>query len=190
MSHTIVIFGASGDLTSRKLIPALYLLCRKGRLPESTRVVGVSRTEFSHDAWRAELEKTTRQFTGESFEPGVWNEFASQIYYQPGDLQDSDDMDRLAAFLDQLDGGDASRVYYLSTMPKLYPVAVAMIGAAGMADQSVGPRRVVIEKPFGTDLTTAQKLNVDVHKVFAEDHVYRIDHYLGKETVQNLLVMR
>lgn len=190
MSHTIVIFGASGDLTSRKLIPALYLLHRKGRLPDSTRVVGVSRTEFSHDAWRADLEQTTQKFTGDSFDAASWTEFAAQVFYQPGDLQDSGDMDRLAAYLNELDGGGATRIYYLSTMPKLYPIAVEMIGAAGMADQSQGPRRVVIEKPFGTDLTTAQQLNSRVHKVFAEDHVYRIDHYLGKETVQNLLVLR
>ncbi|MCC9604518.1 glucose-6-phosphate dehydrogenase [Blastopirellula sp. JC732] len=190
MSHTIVIFGASGDLTSRKLIPALYLLHKKGRLPESTRVVGVARTEFSHDAWREDLEQTTQKFTGDSFDAAAWNTFASQVYYQPGDLQKSDDMDRLASFLNELDGGGATRIYYLSTMPKLYPIAVEMIGAAGMADQSQGPRRVVIEKPFGTDLTTAQQLNARVHKVFAEDHVYRIDHYLGKETVQNLLVLR
>ncbi|WP_040351831.1 glucose-6-phosphate dehydrogenase [Blastopirellula marina] len=190
MSHTIVIFGASGDLTSRKLIPALYLLYRKGRLPDSTRVVGVSRTEYSHDAWRADLEKTTKQFTGDSFEPKMWAEFAALVFYQPGDLQDSADMDRLATFLNELEGGESTRIYYLSTMPKLYPIAVEMLGAAGLADQSAGPRRVVIEKPFGTDLTTAEQLNTRVHKVFAEDHVYRIDHYLGKETVQNLLVLR
>ncbi|TWT31362.1 glucose-6-phosphate dehydrogenase [Blastopirellula retiformator] len=190
MSHTIVIFGASGDLTSRKLIPALYLLHKKGRLPESTRVVGVSRTTFTSDAWRADLEETTRKFTGDSFDAAAWTEFAAQVYYQPGDLQDSGDMETLAGFLNELEGGEASRIYYLSTMPKLYPIAVEMIGAAGMADQSQGPRRVVIEKPFGTDLTTAQQLNSRVHKVFAEDHVYRIDHYLGKETVQNLLVLR
>ncbi|UUO09235.1 glucose-6-phosphate dehydrogenase [Blastopirellula sp. J2-11] len=190
MSHTIVIFGASGDLTSRKLIPALYLLYRKGRLPDATRVVGVSRTEYSHDAWRADLEKTTKQFTGDSFEPKMWAEFAGQVFYQPGDLQDSTDMDRLATFLNELEEGESTRIYYLSTMPKLYPIAVEMLGAAGLADQSAGPRRVVIEKPFGTDLTTAEQLNTRVHKVFAEDHVYRIDHYLGKETVQNLLVLR
>ncbi|MGY8768720.1 MAG: glucose-6-phosphate dehydrogenase [Pirellulales bacterium] len=190
MSHTIVIFGASGDLTSRKLIPALYKLHYKGRLPKGTRIVGVSRTDFSHEAWRNQLTDSTKAFVGPTFDEASWNEFASNLYYQPGDIGTTEDFRKLDTFLKEIEGETCSRVYYLSTMPKLYPVAIEQLGKSGMADQSQGSRRVVIEKPFGTDLKTAEDLNLRVHKVFAEEFVYRIDHYLGKETVQNLLVMR
>lgn len=192
MPHTIVIFGASGDLTSRKLIPALYNLHRKGRLPEDARIVGFSRTKFSHEDWRADLRKTTAEFAGENFKADVWDDFADQVYYQPGDIGTPDDFVELGKFLEKLEGGqDASRVYYLSTAPRFYGPAVEQLGAAGLACEDGGcQRRVVIEKPFGTDLATAQALNETVHKSFKEHQVYRIDHYLGKETVQNLFVLR
>jgi len=187
---TLIIFGASGDLTSRKLIPALYLLCRKGRLPEETQIVGVSRTEFSHEQWRDELAESTRKFTAGEFDERDWQQFAQRIYYHAGDISLAEDFRNLGGFLDELDGGDVTRVYYLSTAPRLYEPAVAQLGAAGLADESRGPRRIVVEKPFGTDLKTARQLNDALHEVFAEHQIYRIDHYLGKETVQNLLVLR
>jgi len=191
MAHTIVIFGASGDLTSRKLIPALYLLHQKGRLPKETRVVGVSRTKFSHDAWRAELEKTTRKFTGNEFDATSWAQFAGNVYYQPGDIDQPESFQALKAFLNELEQGQpTTRLYYLSTAPSLYEPAIAALGAAGLAEESNGVRRIVIEKPFGVDLPSAQALNAATHRVFSEKQVYRIDHYLGKETVQNLLVLR
>lgn len=190
MSHTIVIFGASGDLTSRKLIPALYLLSKKGRLPGGTRIVGMSRTEFSHDAWRGELRKTTEQFTGNKFDAEAWNKFAATIYYHPGDLTKLEDLKGLKSLLEEVEGGPAERVYYLSTAPRLYTAAIDQLGESGLANQDEGARRIVLEKPFGYDLGTAEKLNKDVNRVFPEKQVYRIDHYLGKETVQNLLVMR
>ncbi len=191
MPNTLVIIGASGDLTSRKLIPALYLLHAKGRLPKETRVVGVARTAYSHDAWRAELETTTRKFAGTEFDAGKWQQFAQSIFYQGGDLANTSDMAALADALQSLENGQpCTRVYYLSTKPELYGPAVTQIGAAGLADESHGIRRVVIEKPFGTDLATAKELNTTVHQVFSENQVYRIDHYLGKETVQNMLVLR
>lgn len=193
MSHTFVIFGASGDLTSRKLIPALYNLKRKGRLPEATRIVGFSRTAYSHEEWRESLAKTTEEFAGKNFDPELWSKFAEQIYYQPGDIGKADDFATLKTFLDDLEGGEeqqSTRVYYLSTAPRFYKPAVEQLGASGLADESTGQRRVVIEKPFGTDLQTARELNEVVHKSFRESQVYRIDHYLGKETVQNLMVLR
>lgn len=189
MSHTIVIFGASGDLTSRKLIPALYLLSKKKRLPENTRIVGMSRTEFSHDAWRKELTETTKKFS-DSFEEASWNDFAANIYYHPGDLTKLEDLKGLKSFLEEVEAGPAERVYYLSTAPRLYVEAIDQLGESGLANQEEGSRRIVLEKPFGYDLQTAKKLNVDVNRVFPEKNVYRIDHYLGKETVQNMLVMR
>lgn len=191
MAHTIVIFGASGDLTSRKLIPALYELCRKKRLPEKTRIIGLSRTKFTDDAWRDKLAATTAQFVGKDFDPELWRQFAPSIFYLPGDLSTTEDMQALGKYIATLEGDEpATRVYYLSTAPQLYISAIAQLGAAGLADESSGPRRIVIEKPFGTDLPTARELNRKVHEVFAEHQVYRIDHYLGKETVQNVMVLR
>jgi glucose-6-phosphate 1-dehydrogenase len=191
MPHTLVIFGASGDLTSRKLIPALYSLFHKGRLPKPTRIVGVARTKFTHEAWRKELEESTRKFSGKQFDPTTWQSFAANLFYHPGDIDKPDDFKGLAKLLDELEGGQSTtRLYYLATAPGLYATAIANLGGAGLADESRGVRRVVIEKPFGTDLKTAQELNRATHEVFAEKQVYRIDHYLGKETVQNILVFR
>ena len=191
MAATIVIFGASGDLTRRKLIPALYQLFRKGRLATPLNIVGVSRTKFSHDQWRAELAESTAEFAGEAFEQDKWAEFAERIYYQPGDIGQPEDFTELAKFLDELEAGEPStRVYYLSTAPRFYRPAIEHLGQAGMAAEANGPRRIVIEKPFGVDLASARDLNHITHQVFDEHQVYRIDHYLGKETVQNLLVLR
>jgi glucose-6-phosphate 1-dehydrogenase len=191
MANTIVIFGAAGDLTRRKLVPALFELFRKGRLPEGTRVVGTSRSELTDAAWREILDKHAQTFVGSSYDASVWRKFAEFVHFCPGDANNPADYQRLAKYLDKLEEGKpSSRVYYLSTSPALYASLVANLGAAGLADDSKASRRVVIEKPFGTTLETAQKLNRDMYSVFREDQVYRIDHYLGKETVQNLLVLR
>ncbi len=191
MAHTIVIFGASGDLTSRKLIPALYRLFQKNRLPVDTQIIGVSRSEFSHDEWRSQLAISTEKFTGDSFDAEVWAAFSQLVYYHPGDIQQTADFKSLSKFLAEIEpAGAVDRVYYLSTKPQLYAKAVEQLGAAKLNDDSNGQRRVIIEKPFGTDLATAQQLNLAMHRVFREDQVYRIDHYLGKETVQNLFVLR
>ncbi len=191
MAHTIVIFGASGDLTSRKLVPAIYSLFKKKRLPESTRIVGVSRSPYEHDQWRAALRESTSKFTGGSFDNETWEKFSKNIFYQAGDIKDPKDFTSLAKFLDEIESGQSSgRVYYLSTMPQLYEEAIRQLGQAGLADDSDGYRRVIIEKPFGTDLNTARALNESIHHMFREDQIYRIDHYLGKETVQNIFAMR
>ncbi len=191
MSHTIVIFGASGDLTSRKLIPALYSLAHKKRLPDDTKIVGFSRSPFSHDEWRKKLAETTQKFAGEEWDAAAWQQFAPSIFYQAGDMNQAKDFTALAKLLGEIEkGGSATRVYYLATAPQFYEEAVQQLGAAGLADEAKGQRRVVIEKPFGTDLASAKHLNEAVHRVFDEQQVYRIDHYLGKETVQNMLVLR
>jgi glucose-6-phosphate 1-dehydrogenase len=191
MAHTFVIFGASGDLTSRKLIPALFELSRKGRLPAETRIVGFSRTPYSDEAWREELTRSTAEFVGEGFDRARWEAFVPSISYHPGDMNRAEDFASLARRLDELEGvGEVTRVYYLATAPQFYEPTIAQLGAARLVEESRGPRRVVVEKPFGIDLATAGRLNQKLHEVFAEGQVYRIDHYLGKETVQNLLVLR
>lgn len=191
MPHTFAILGASGDLTSRKLIPALFQLHNKQRLPPDTRVVGLARTEYSDTQWRQSLAESTREFLGKEFSAKNWAAFSECLHYARLDINESGDFQRLAELLGGLEGGrPTTRIYYLSTAPTLYAQAIAQLGAAGLADEADGPRRIVIEKPFGTDLASARALNADAHRVFDEDQVYRIDHYLGKETVQNLLVLR
>ena len=191
MPFTIVIFGASGDLTSRKLVPALYQLFRKQRLPADTKIVGFSRTDFSDEQWRSALAESTAKFAGANFDQASWDAFAQSIHYQPGDLAAPGDLARLGQRLDELEPeADAARIYYLATAPQFYELATAGLGASGLADESRGIRRIVIEKPFGVDQASARSLNEAVHRVFSERQVYRIDHYLGKETVQNILVFR
>ncbi|QDV22863.1 glucose-6-phosphate dehydrogenase [Aureliella helgolandensis] len=191
MAHTMVIFGASGDLTSRKLIPALYRLFQRGRLPADTRVVGFSRSDYSDEQWREQLTATTTKYVGKDFDAQSWKEFSKFIHYCSGDIQTPADFEKLAHRLEQLEGDQTiDRVYYVATMPQLYEMAAQHLGQAGLADDSSGARRIVIEKPFGTDLKTARHLNQAIGKVFREDQVYRIDHYLGKETVQNIMVLR
>jgi glucose-6-phosphate 1-dehydrogenase len=191
MAHTMVIFGASGDLTSRKLIPALYELHRKKRLPADTRIVGVARTKFTDDQWRKSLQDTTKEFAGKNFDEATWNAFAPSIFYHPGDIGQGRDFADLADRLNQLEGpAGATRVYYLATAPRFYEPAAEQLGASGLADETKGVRRIVVEKPFGIDQTSARKLSDSMHRVFEERQIYRIDHYLGKETVQNILVLR
>ena len=191
MMQTIVIFGASGDLTSRKLIPALFQLARKKRLERSCRIVGVSRTPMTDDQWRNKLRETTEKFAGTAFDAVSWDSFARSIHYYTGDVAKPETFGTLDSHLKSHEVGDTSdRLYYLSTSPQLYPMIVKRLGESGMSDQSRGTRRVIIEKPFGTNLASARQLNHDVHTSFDETQVYRIDHYLGKETVNNVLVLR
>lgn len=191
MAHSIVIFGASGDLTSRKLIPALYRLFQKKKLPMDTRIIGVSRSPYSDEQWRQQLTETTAKFSGKLFDNESWNAFSQHVHYQPGDIGSTEDFVKLGSFLDEIEPDNgADRVYYLSTMPQLYEEAILQLGRAGLNKHESLSRRVVIEKPFGTDLASAQALNHSIHRVFDEDQIYRIDHYLGKETVQNMFVLR
>ncbi len=187
----MVIFGASGDLTSRKLIPALYRLYQRKRLPPETRILGVARSPLSSEDWRSQLAESTASFLQHAFTTESWHAFAQNVFYQPGDIDSQADFAKIVAKLDEIErGNNSARVYYISTMPQLYQRAIEQLGVAGLADDTHAPRRIVIEKPFGTDLASAHGLNEYTQRHFREDQVYRIDHYLGKETVQNILVLR
>ena len=190
-SNTLVIFGASGDLTRRKLVPALCSLYCKGSLPENLGILGVARSDLNDDQFRGLLRQS---LDGEiaSPTPGQWTEFASRIHYLHGDVTSTGDLLEVRNKLSGIEpaGQAGNRLYYLSLAPALYQSAIAGLGEAGMAEDAGGWRRLVVEKPFGTDLSSARELNDVAHSVFREDQVFRIDHYLGKETVQNLLVFR
>jgi glucose-6-phosphate 1-dehydrogenase len=190
---TIVIFGASGDLTQRKLVPALFNLFQKDRLPE-TRIIGTSRSKYSHEQFREHLLDGLMKFSPDSFHQESWDVFSKNIYYQPGDLGAEDDFHNLAKALDKLEERPSNRLYYLAISPEFYHQTILNLGKAGLASQdqskSAPWKHVIIEKPFGKDLKTAQELNQTIHQVFAEEQVYRIDHYLGKETAQNILFFR
>jgi glucose-6-phosphate 1-dehydrogenase len=187
---TVVIFGASGDLTRRKLVPALYSLHRKGRLPKSIRVAGVARRPLSTDEFRAQMRQGLVDFSGSTFDEQAWEQFVPCLGYVRADLDLPTDYNTIADELGQLEGQSAHRLYYLATAPDLYEPIVASLGGAGMALEKEGWRRIVIEKPFGHDSTSARDLNAAVHRVFEEQQTYRIDHYLGKETAQNILFLR
>ncbi|MBN1967220.1 MAG: glucose-6-phosphate dehydrogenase [Anaerolineae bacterium] len=189
-STSLVIFGASGDLTHRKLIPALFHLYCKGRLPERINIVGSARSAWSDEEFRGEMRASAEKFMGEDFEPKTWDSFQAMLYYVPGSLKEIGDFHSLHRRLVKLEGGPANRLYYLAVSPTLYEDAIHNLATANMNRASDGWRRVVIEKPFGRDLDSALELNDIVHTAFAEDQVYRIDHYLGKETAQNILFFR
>src|SRR5271165_2666956 len=193
---TVVLFGASGDLAKRKVLPAMYDLVQHNALGERYAIVGFARTEMSNETFRSmtgEAAKTISEVG--PIDPSKWNEFASNLYYSHGDYADQNSYAELAKFLQTLEaeknlGG--SRLFYLSTPPEVYPHIVEQLGRAGLSRPSDTNSwvRIIIEKPFGRDLASARELNKIVLNVFDEKQVYRIDHYLGKDTVQNLLVLR
>ncbi len=187
---TITIFGASGDLTHRKLIPALFNQFMKDRLPDEFFVVGTSRTEYSHEEFRETLREGVLELAGMECPEEQWKEFSKRVFYLEGNAKELEDYGKIDAFLEDLESDPSNRLYYLATAPFLFPEIVRKLGEADMAEESTGWRRVVIEKPFGEDLESAHELNEVIHSVFNEDQVYRIDHYLGKETAQNILYFR
>jgi glucose-6-phosphate 1-dehydrogenase len=181
-----VVFGATGDLARRKLMPALYHRLRDGQILEGSRIVGVSRREMSDDGYRAMVREALDQFlpAGDK-EPALVDRFLAMLFYVAVDVSADAGWDRLKALLDA--GADKVRAFYLAVGPDLFTEICAGIGARGLVTPDT---RVVIEKPVGKDLASAQAVNAAVGKVFAEEQVFRIDHYLGKETVQNLMVLR
>ena len=188
----IVIFGASGDLTQRKLIPAIYQIRRERRLPPEMTIVGVARRDWSHDYFRQHLKEGLEEFGNGVGNEELWNDFAEGIFYCSGNMDEAASYDKLKNFLAELDeqrGTRGNRIFYLAVSPKFFKPALKQLGAAKMLADPV-KHRIVIEKPFGKDLSTAQSLNRAVQRVCKEEQVYRIDHYLGKETVQNILVFR
>ncbi|EAW37698.1 glucose-6-phosphate dehydrogenase [Lyngbya sp. PCC 8106] len=188
----LVIYGASGDLTQRKLVPALYQMRLERKLPPELTIVGVARRDWSHDYFREQMRIGVEEFGGGLQSEELWNDFAKGLFYCSGNIDQSESYQKLKAFLSELDeqrGTRGNRVFYLSVAPAFFGEAIQQLGAAGMLPDPK-KQRLVIEKPFGRDLSTAQVLNRIVREVCAEEQVYRIDHYLGKETVQNLMVFR
>lgn len=192
---SVLIFGANGDLTMRKLLPALYRLAYERKLPPGFSIVGNSRTAMTHEQFREKMRVSVEKFIENSpFDEALWEDFARGLFYVPGDLGDPKCYEALKAQLDAIEkerGTGGNVLFYLSTQPSFYASVVEQIGASGLAQHAGGGwRRVVIEKPFGHDLASADELNRRISAVMAEKDVYRIDHYLGKETVQNVLAFR
>jgi glucose-6-phosphate 1-dehydrogenase len=199
---TIVIFGASGDLTQRKLVPALYNLRHDGLLPDGCALVGFARRPKSDEQFRAEMREGVAAHSRTAIDAATWDTFAASVRYHQSDFDDPAGYAGLRALLDELDAargaepGKGNRLFYLATPPEAYPRIITQLGEAGLNGPppshrgEVGWTRIIIEKPFGRDLATAQALNAHVLGVFDESQVYRIDHYLGKETVQNILTFR
>jgi glucose-6-phosphate 1-dehydrogenase len=187
---SIIIFGASGDLTHRKLIPALFNQYMKNRLPDKFYIVGTSRSEYSHEQFRETLRKGVLDLAGMECPEDAWKEFSERVFYLSGNVKDVQDYKKIDLFLQEVEAEPANRLYYLATAPFLFPTIIQKLGEAKIVDESDGWQRVVVEKPFGEDLASAHKLNETIHSVFTEDQVYRIDHYLGKETAQNILYFR
>src|ERR671936_851816 len=190
----IVIFGATGDLTHRKLIPALYNLAADGELPPATAVIGFARREKSDGEFRKELEETTRKFSRQPVRDDIWNTFAQSIFYHRCEFEEESGYKSLSQRLAQLDkerGTRGNRLFYLAAAPDQFEAILRNLKAAGLNKACSGSwARVIVEKPFGSDLQSARELNRIVRNSFSEEQTYRIDHFLGKETAQNILVLR
>lgn len=190
----MVIFGAAGDLTGRLLIPALYNLARARLLSPEFAVLGVARAQLSDEEFRKRVYDDIKTYCGECVDSDIWSWFASRFYYLPGDFNDSGLYARVKEALNKIDQEHSTRqnfFYYMAVAPKYFGPVVEQLAANGLMDQSNGHwRRVVIEKPFGHDLESAKALNQQLLKLADEKQIYRIDHYLGKETVQNILAFR
>ncbi len=185
----VVIFGASGDLTRRKILPALYNLAREGLLPERYSIVGYARSGWDAEGFRARARAAVEEFSRTPVDEEIWEPFAGSLSYLAGPFDDPSCFEPLRRHLARVDaeaGTEGGRLYYLATPPSGFPVVIRRLGEVGAGKGA----RVVIEKPFGRDLPSSRELNEVVHEVFDEQRVFRIDHYLGKETVQNLLVLR
>jgi glucose-6-phosphate 1-dehydrogenase len=187
--QAIIIFGASGDLTRRKLLPAFYHLFLEGRMPKGFAIVGYSRSAYTDDQFREIARDALKEFGHHPPEGQVWESFAKRVLYVPGEFSSPGAMDHVVRHLKEVDsthGTQGNRFYYAATPTSAYPDIVHRIGEAGLAEGA----KIVFEKPFGRDLATARQLNATIHEVFDESQVFRIDHYLGKETVQNILAFR
>ena len=198
---TVVIFGATGDLTARLLMPAIYNLSRTGLLSDHFALIGLGRTAQSDDAFRQSLTDAIKRFVASNdhggspnpFDEDAWNAIASRSHYMSGDLNNPETYRNLSKTLDQVgtaNGTQGNVLFYLAVAAQLFGPIIDQLGAAGLADEKSGWRRVIIEKPFGTDLGSAHALNAQVLKVLDEPQVYRMDHFLGKETVQNIMALR
>jgi glucose-6-phosphate 1-dehydrogenase len=190
---TMVIFGASGDLAKRKLLPAIYNLAHEGALPEQFNLIGVSRGEMSDDEFRKGAREAIAEFSRRDADDKVLDALIERFRYVTGSFDDESMYGRLGEVLDEFDeeaGTEFNRLFYLSTAPSFFPVISEALGEHGLNRNEGSEVRIIIEKPFGTDLESAKELNKRVLACFDESQVFRIDHYLGKETVQNMLVLR
>lgn len=187
---SIIIFGASGDLTQRKLIPSLFNLFRKRRTPKKFQIIGFGGTDFTDEGFRAHLREGMKKFASFEYTEEEWDIFAPNLHYICGKYTEAEAFQKLADYLAQSEEGEANRLFYMALPPALFPTIVDNLDATSQLRENDGWRRVVLEKPFGTDLESAAKLNKQVHKALNENQIYRIDHYLGKETVQNILFTR
>ena len=191
---SIVIFGATGDLTHRKLVPALYNIAAGGELPPAVTVIGFARRDKTDEGFRGELEEAARKYSRQSIRDDLWKGFAQSIFYHRGEFHDLEAYKTLAERLDKFDqerGTRGNRLFYLAVSPDQFESILKNLKAVGL--NKARPEswaRVVVEKPFGSDLATARELNRVVNNSFSEDQTYRIDHFLGKETAQNILVLR
>jgi glucose-6-phosphate 1-dehydrogenase len=186
----LVIFGASGDLTNKKLMPALYALMLRRLLPEHLAIVGVSRSDGDDDVFRNDMKEAVQKHARDEFRDDVWNELAESMHYVATDFADEGGEDALQKLLGRLDeerGLGGNRVYYLAVPPPAFPTIVDALGKRRTAK---GWTRLIVEKPFGHDLESARELNALLWEHFEENEIFRIDHYLGKETVQNMLALR
>ena len=190
----IVIFGATGDLTHRKLVPALYNIAADGEMPPAVAVVGFARRPKSDDEFRQEMEEATRKFSRQTVRDEIWDGFAKSLFYHQSEFGDEAGYEKLAERLDRLDkesGTRGNRLFYFAASPDQFETIVQNLKKAGLNKAREGSwARVILEKPFGTDLKSARHLNRVVQSSFSEDQTYRIDHFLGKETAQNILVLR
>jgi len=190
----IVIFGAGGDLTKRKLIPSLYNLSAGGLLPQRFGLLAVDRLDMTSEAFRERMSEEIGKHVGGGFAQDVWDALVQRIYYMQGDFKDAASYERLRDTLADVDrevDTPGNYLFYLATPPSFFGEITLQLGTAGLAAETAPQwRRVIIEKPFGHDLDSAKALNRALHETLAEDQIYRIDHYLGKETVQNILVFR
>jgi glucose-6-phosphate 1-dehydrogenase len=190
---TMVIFGATGDLAKRKLLPAMYNLAHEGGLPERFNLIGVSRSDIGDDAFRDFARESIEAFSRTPPDARVLDGLLERVYYVPGSFDDAsvyEQLESIAARLDEEAGMTFNRLFYLSTSPTFFPVIAEALGERGLDHREGADVRLIVEKPFGTDLASALELNRRLLSVFEERQVFRIDHYLGKETVQNVLVMR
>ena len=191
---TVVIFGATGDLTHRKLVPALYNLAVDGELPAGVKIIGFARRDWTDEFFREGLEKLNRDVSRTGHDEEVWGALAPNIHYHQSEFQDKDGYRRLAERLDAIDaerGGKGNRLFYIASAPDYFDDILLNLKEVGLSAEREGCwSRVIVEKPFGTTLATAQHLNEVVNGTFEEKDTYRIDHYLGKETAQNIMVLR
>ncbi|HKP47108.1 MAG TPA: glucose-6-phosphate dehydrogenase [Pyrinomonadaceae bacterium] len=194
-SCVVVIFGATGDLTRRKLLPALYRLTQQQLIPAEFAILGTARQPLSDDEFRAQMQQAIQEFASEDqFDEKAWQSFAKRLFYLPGEFADAGLYQKIKTKLGEIDKDCSTRgnhLFYLATAPEFFGVVATKLGEAKLAKpQDDAWTRIIVEKPFGHDLASAQKLNQELATVFEEKQIYRIDHYLGKETVQNLLVFR